>query len=418
MKIGPSPKQMYAIGAAQGRVNIWQGSIRSGKTWSSIIRFAAAVATKTGPGEILITGKNLDSIYRNLFSPILTEPTLAFLAPNTSYRQGASTATMFGKTIHIVGANDYRAESRLRGITIALAYADEITVLPENFFSQLLGRMSPPGAQLFGTTNPDSPAHWLKTNYLDRVDRLKDWNVFHFTLDDNPALTDEYKTAIKAEYTGLWYDRFILGKWVSADGAVYDMWDPDTMVTPWDNLPEMVETYAIGVDYGTTNPTAALTLSLGTDGRLYLTDEWRIDTGNRTRAWTDAELSDGLITWAATAHTPHENTPPARWIIVDPAAASFKAQLHHDGARNVQDGNNNVLYGIRLVASLLANDRLKIADRCTGLIKEIPGYVWDAKATDQGTDRPIKHDDHSLDAARYAIATTEPLWRGRLRRKE
>nr|DAX74143.1 MAG TPA: large terminase [Bacteriophage sp.] len=101
-------------------------------------------------------------------------------------------------------------------------------------------------------------------------------------------------------------------------------------------------------------------------------------------------------------------------IIVDPAAASFKVQLRQDGAWGLTDADNDVLYGIRLMASLLASGSLKISDRCSGLIGEIPGYSWDSKAQLQGHDKPIKTADHSLDAARYALATTERKWRARV----
>src|SRR5690606_15080766 len=102
-----------------------------------------------------------------------------------------------------------------------------------------LGRMSVRGAQLFGTTNPDSPAHWLKAKFLDRIADLPDWRSWHFTLDDNPSLSDTYKAAIKAEFTGLWYRRFILGEWVAAEGAIYDMWDPLAHVIPYDTMPAL-----------------------------------------------------------------------------------------------------------------------------------------------------------------------------------
>src|SRR5699024_11032627 len=123
-------------------------------------------------------------------------------------------------------ASDSKAEKVLRGLTCAGAYVDEVTVVDEQFFVQLLGRMSVPDAQLFGTTNPDNPAHWLKRRYLDRIDRLPDWCSFEFTLDDNPALEQSYKASIRREYTGLWHRRYILGEWVAAEGAVFDMWEP------------------------------------------------------------------------------------------------------------------------------------------------------------------------------------------------
>src|SRR5690606_4293976 len=137
-----------------------------------------------------------------------------------------------------------------RGMTLAGAYGDEVTLWPESFFTMLLSRLSVPGAQFFGTTNPDSPGHWLKKRYLDRADELS-LRRFRFTLADNPALDPAYVEALKREYTGLWYRRYILGEWVAAEGAIYDMFDPDRHVAR--ELPEILHWW-VGVDYGTTNP--------------------------------------------------------------------------------------------------------------------------------------------------------------------
>lgn len=95
---------------------------------------------------------------------------------------------ILGRVVHLIGASDARSEGRLRGLTASVAYADEITLLPEPFFVQLLARLSVPGAILLGTTNPDGPRHWLKAQYLDRQHEL-DLRSWHFQLADNPALS-------------------------------------------------------------------------------------------------------------------------------------------------------------------------------------------------------------------------------------
>jgi phage terminase large subunit len=117
------------------------------------------------------------------------------------------------------------------------------------------------------------------------------------------------------------------------------------------------------------------------------------------------QLSAGLRGWL-------RGFPPVEWLAVDPAAASLKVQLHNDGITNVVDADNDVAYGIRTLSSLLAGGQLLVSDRCQGFIKEAPGYSWDPKATERGEDKPIKVADHSLDAGRYAVVTTEALWRG------
>lgn len=416
--IGMSEKQIDSVFFADGRVNIFEGSIRAGKTFSWLLLMLEKIATAGPEGAIVIVGKNRDSIFRNVFEPLLTIPALTQFANNVEYRQGAATARIFGRLVHVVGANDGMSENKIRGMTIQLAFCDEVTVLDMSFFKQLLGRMSVPGAQLFGTTNPDSPMHWLKRDYLDRVDgpgpngekQLTNWRRFHFTIEDNPSLTEEYKASLRAEYTGLWYRRFILGHWVSAEGAIYDMWDPERHVVPWEALPPIVEYFGVGIDYGTTNATSAVLLGLGTDGVLYAVDEWRHQASSAETRKTDSQLSAGLREWLEQPHHPDDKSSDVGPIICDPAAASFRVQLQQDGV-HTHPGHNDVLYGIRLTASLLAAGRLKVSDRCRGLVLEAPGYSWDPKATEQGKDAPIKVADHSLDAFRYSLATTEKRWR-------
>lgn len=408
-----SKKQLQGIATSNRRVNIFGGSVRAGKTFSSLIRWLTVMADPPKGGEFIISGKNGDSIYRNVIAPFSNEPALSWAAPYITYRQGANTATILGRRVNIIGANDNRAADRIRGMTVAAAYIDEVTVIPENFFTMLLSRMSPDGAILIGTTNPDSPNHWLKKNYLDRLDELPAWSYLHFTMDDNEALSEEYKDSIKAEYTGLWYDRFILGKWTAAEGAIYPMFDRDKHVVDFLDLPPATMALGIGLDYGTTNASSAISIYLGEDNRLYLTDEWRIDQENRLSPMTDSELSASFREWLPQPHHPTSSHPLTQHY-VDPAAASFKAQLKRDGVKYVRDANNDVQYGIKLFASLLASDRLRISNRCTGLLDEISGYSWDPKAAANGEDRPIKEADHSVDAARYAVVSTESWWRRRI----
>ena len=91
--------------------------------------------------------------------------------------------------------------------------------------------------------------------------------------------------------------------------------------------------------------------------------------------------------------------------------SSFKVQLHHDGVSSLVNADNDVAYGIRMVARLLGRGDLLVSDRCDGWVTEVSGYSWSPAATAAGKDEPIKVADHSLDAGRYVVATTEALWR-------
>ncbi|MEU7590690.1 phage terminase large subunit [Micromonospora sp. NPDC049230] len=409
-----APIHLRSLVESTARLNIWQGSVRSGKTVASLLRLLIAIANAPTSGRVLLFGKTRESVNRNVFA-VLTDPALfGPLARLVKYNPGAPTGSILGREVDVLGANDAKAEPKVRGMTLCLAYGDELTTIPEAFFTQILARLSVPGAQLFGTTNPDSPAHWLRKKYLLREGELN-LRTWHSTLRDNPHLDPQYVADLAREYVGLWYKRFIEGRWVQAEGAVFDMWDEDRHVVA--ELPRIQRWVSLGIDYGTRNATAALILGVGDDGRLYLTHEWRHDPAVARRQLTDAALSRELRAWLADVQVPGatglQGVRP-EWTVVDPAAASLRLQLHEDGMTPAL-ADNAVLDGIRLVSSLLGNDQLRVHQSCKGLIDEIPGYSWDDKAAERGEDAPIKADDHSIDAARYAIKTPEVLWRPMLR---
>lgn len=417
---GLSLKQMRTVAEAEGRVNIWEGAIRSGKTIGSILRWFMFIADAPPGGALVMAGRTRDSLARNVLDPMQDPALFGSLAGYVQYTMGAPMATILGRRVHVMGASDAKAEKSLRGLTVSGAYIDEITVTLPEFFRQLLGRMSVQGAKLFGTTNPDNPAHWFKVEYLNRIgmgpNDLQDWRSWHFQLDDNPSLSDEYKASLRREYTGLWYRRFVLGEWVAADGAVFDMWNPDVHVTPWEHLPRMAEMVSVGIDYGINNPTVAIMIGLGEDNILYAVDEWDFEAADREHRATDAELSAGLRSWLSERHLPpHPNDrfdmeQTCDMVFLDPSASSLAVALSQMGVTNYA-ADNEVIYGIRTMASLLSRGRLKISDRCRRLLSEIPGYSWDPAQIEKGKDVPIKANDHATDALRYALVSTERRWR-------
>ncbi|MCI0685853.1 MAG: terminase family protein, partial [Sporichthyaceae bacterium] len=395
--------QERSIAHSTARINVWSGAVRSGKTIASLLRFLMFVASAPRGGHLIVCGKTLDTVARNVFGPLMDPAITGPVCALVKYTRGASTATILGRHIEVITANDARAEGRLRGLTCAGAYVDEATLLPEAFWNQLLARLSVPGAQLFATTNPDGPGHWLRKKFLLRAGEL-DLRSWHFTLADNPALDPAYVKALKLEYVGLWYRRFILGQWCLAEGAIYDMWDPARHVV--DELPAIARWIGLGVDYGTVNPFAALVLGLGVDNRLYLTNEWRYDSRLAHRQLTDVEYSQRLRGWLDELPVPGTSLTGVRpeWTVVDPSAASFVTQLYRDGLTPTL-ADNSVLDGIRTVSSLLASGRLRVHSLCTGWVEEVPGYSWDEDKALKGEDAPVKAEDHSLDGGRYVIRT-------------
>lgn len=410
-----SPAQERSIAHSRARINVWDGSVRSGKTIASLLRWLMYVASAPTGGALVVSGKTFDTVARNVFAPLQDPALFGPAAKQVHYTRGASTAKILGRTIEIITANDATAEGRLRGLTCAGAYIDEATLIPESFWAQMLARLSVKGAKLFATTNPDGPQHWLRQNFLLRVGDL-DLRHFRFTLDDNPALDPAYVRSLKSEYVGLWYRRFILGEWCLAEGAVYEMFDPDRHVV--DVLPEIRRWIAMGVDYGTTNPLAALLLGLGVDGRLYVGHEWWWDSKRQHRQLTDVEYSERLRAWLAGIRIPGTDVTGIRpqFAVIDPSAASFIQQLHRDGL-SPMPAFNEVVDGIRTVSSLLAQDRLFIHRSCRFLLDELPSYSWDPDRAEKGEDAPVKADDHACDALRYGVHTTQAVWRPQLARE-
>lgn len=412
-----SDKQLLSIRESTDSVNIWEGSVRSGKTIASLFRWLLYVAVSKVRGELIVVSRTRASAARNVFGPLMDPDLFGPWAKHVSYTPGADYGYIFGRKVWVLGSSDRRSENVLRGLTCGGAYIDEITLLQEDFFFQLLNRRWE-GAKVFGTTNPDAPAHWLKAKFLDRfhAGNLPDWRVWKFFLDDNPQLSEARKAAIRRENTGLFYRRNVLGEWVAAEGAIFDMWDPDRHVVKFDDLPPIRRFVSVAIDYGTQHPTAALALGLGYDRRLYLMDELRIDSGQAQQRFTDAEQAKLVKAWLKQPHMPEEYGLTPEWTIADQAGASFREELSRDpGAVHTQSADKDVKYGIGVMASLLGSGDLLVSDRCTGFITEVSGYSWDPKAALRGEDAPIKTADDSLDAARYAVVTTENLWRDELR---
>ncbi|MFE5895843.1 PBSX family phage terminase large subunit [Streptomyces sp. NPDC056488] len=416
-----SRKQIGSIVESQDApIALWSGAVSSGKTIASLLAFLIKVTAAPDLGLIVIVGRTLQTIERNLIDPLQSAQLFGPLARHVHHTTGSTTATILGRTVHLVGASDARAEGRIRGSTIALAYVDEATLLPQSFWLMLLSRLRVGDkSRLLATTNPDGPFHWLRKDFILRGADvgLTNW---HFTLDDNPSLDPDWVQRLKAQYTGLWYRRFILGEWCLASGAVYDMFDEARNVV--DLMPYMRRWTAVGVDYGTVNPFSAVLIGHGEDDHLYAVSEYRYDSKTALRQQTDAQYSADLRQWLANVRRPGEQGAARgvrpEWIFVDPSAASFMTQLWTDRVPSVTPAVNDVLDGIRSVGVALGSGLLRIHRSCTGLLGELPGYAWDEKAAERGEDKPLKVDDHSADALRYALHSTAHEWRSLIDYKE
>ena len=384
-----SPKQDKSFREATHRFNIWVGAVSSGKTYSSIERFIYDL--KNAPaGDAMVIGVNRTAIQRNVLTHLYKQ--LGFPCPT----EKTSMAKLYGRNVWFVGAPDVSSVSVIQGSTLALAYVDEATNLPEPFWKMLESRLRIPGAKLLATCNPEGPAHWLKKDYLEKPELdLVHWN---FTLDDNPSLDEIYKQQLKASYTGMWYRRYILGEWALAHGAIYDVYDHFNEYTKEYPAPNY---YVVGIDYGTTNATAAVLCAISPRSwpQIRVEEEYYYDSAKRGRSKTDQELVRDIKDFIG-----HKNVSA---VYIDPAAASFKIALRQADLP-VLDANNDVLLGIKICSKFLGGKNIIINKRCQTLREHIQSYAWDSKAAERGEDKPIKKNDHILDALRYAVATAFP----------
>ena len=386
-------------------INILEGAVRSGKTWSLHPKALYCCDYNVG-GRKIITGVSKQSIYNNVLQDLFD-----IVGPrNYSYNRMSGQLKLFDSDWLIMGAKDERSERYIRGLTVGVAICDEVSLMPQSFFQMLLSRMSPAGARLYGTTNPDNPYHWLKAEYLDNSDLRSNrilWSD-HFSMTDNPNLTTDFVESQKRLYTGFFYKRFIEGLWVMAEGAIYkDSWSDELL---YDLKDEPIGLRAqgghhqrvIAIDYGTTNP--MVFLDIYDDGKLFwITREYYWDSVVEMRQKTDAEYADDLLAFIG----PQNNAK----VIIDPSAASFKAEMLKRGIWHA-DAEEEVNEGIR-VSSMILNQRLVRFCRQTTskTIQEMQTYAWDTKAAQNGEEKPLKSHDHGPDAFRYFAKTEVSYWR-------
>lgn len=383
-----SPKQLQSVKECNKRINFWVGAVRAGKSFGANWAFIK-MCHEAPEGSLVLVGRTNDTLKRNVIDEILSYPGI-----NAHYYPGKRELQIEGRRVYCIGANDERAEAKIRGPTFSGAYVDEATLIPESFFKMLLSRLSRDGSKLLATTNPDSPYHWVKKEFIDRSEEL-DLKVFNFRMSDNPSLTQAYIEALKKEYRGLWYKRFILGEWCLAEGSVYDFFDEGIHVIP--EAPSYAKYYIASVDYGTTNPCAFVLIGFNDDypTKLWVQKEYYFDSRETGYQKTDAEYADDFFEFISDY--------PVKGVYIDPSAASFKVELNRRSKLAVWDAKNDVLNGIRTVSLRLATGDLKICKSCKNLIKEFQSYVWDSKKTEKGQDQPLKAFDHGLDALRYGI---------------
>lgn len=386
------------------RINLLEGAVRSGKTWISLILFSLWVGLQPKGATFLMVGKTLTSLKRNcldLLQSLVGESNFSY---NTSRKEGE----LFGRVVYLEGTNDTRAEGKIRGMTLTGAYCDEITLFSEEFFAMLLSRLSMPDAKLFATTNPDSPQHWLMVKYIKRAAEL-DMNILRFTIDDNPFLDAAYVEALKKEYTGVFYKRFILGQWVVADGACYPLFADNPEAHIIDELPSDPRFISIGVDWGGNRSLTAFVATVfhGNYDRLTIIKDYHIE-GKKGEIDSN-RVNTEFLRFLQMLRQEFPSIP-VRYVFADSAEQYLISGLRKAIAgTGLQIGDSKkvpIVQRIICANSLFNTGRLKILKGCKHVKEGFVSAVWDAKAAANGKDERLDDftsDIDILDATEYSF---------------
>lgn len=371
---------------------ICDGAVRSGKTLCMSLGFVFWASACFDGGTFALCGKTITSLERNLVRPLtrVLDTVAASVRENRSRHYLDITCFGHCNRFYLFGGRDEGSAALIQGMTLCGVLFDEVALMPRSFVEQALARCSVKGAKLWFNCNPGHPYHWFYREWIRKAEEKRALYL-HFMMDDNPSLTQDIRERYERMYGGVFYDRFILGRWTASEGVVYPMFDPDKHVVT--QLPEHCSRYVISCDYGTVNPTS-MGLWGESDGVWYRLREYYYSARREGMCRTDEQHYAGLAALAGDL--------PVECVVVDPSAASFIACIASHGKFRVQRAVNDVLSGIRMVSEALQQDRLRFSASCRDTLREFQQYCW--KDSTAG-DVPRKEYDHAMDDIRYFVST-------------
>lgn len=394
MPISDKQKKVLAFSYTNNyQAIICDGSIRAGKSSIMTIAFVDWAMREFNNTSFAICGKTVRSAERNIVMPYIA---LTYVKEKYSVKYNVSSCRMtvsYGyktNTFHLFGGNDNSSYMLIQGITLAGVLLDEVALMAQSFVEEAIGRcLTYPNRRYWFNCNPDSPEHWFYKEWIMQTKKHKAMHL-HFLMTDNPALTEETIRQAQKDFSGVFYDRKVLGKWVIAEGLIYPMFDRNVHVIGDDKLPKSGE-YFVSIDYGIQNPFSAGLWCLS--GNIaYRIREYYHD-GREKGQRTDEEHADAVIDLTKGLFV--------RYFVVDPSASSFIACMRRRRL-SIALADNKVIPGISNVASALKQNRIYYHESCKDIIREKGLYSWDEKARE---DRPIKESDHACDDERYFVRT-------------
>ncbi len=370
---------------------VCDGSIRSGKSVCMTVGFVLWSMSTFSGQKFAICGKTVESLRRNIVLSLRDwiPDDLQIVEKRAENKLIISDGCGNENAYFLFGGRDESSYMLIQGITLAGALLDEVALMPQSFVEQACARCSIPGSKLWFNCNPAGPEHWFYKNWVLKAKEQKALHI-HFTMSDNLSLAPEIRERYERMFHGVFYDRYIRGLWVVAEGLIYSFFNKTVHVT--DEIPTGGE-YYISCDYGTLNPfSAGLWCVKG--GRAVRIREYYYSGRTQQEQRTDEDYYAELERLAGNL--------PIEYVVVDPSAASFIATIRQHGRFSVRKARNEVLPGIRLTAAMLQSGIIRIGEGCKDSIREFGLYRWDDKGE---VDKPIKENDHAMDDIRYFCST-------------
>ena len=369
------------------KMMILTGAIRSGKTFIDNLLFlyelrrTAESAKKRGKihPQYILAGASSGSIQNNVINSLRNQFGIELSPDRHNHFH------LYGVDIIPVYTQSIRGLSGARGFDSNGAYINEASLANQFVFQEILNRCSEPGARIICDTNPDQPQHFLKTDYIDNEKPGLKTKSFRFTIDDNTFLASDYIQQIKAATpTGMFYDRNILGLWVSGEGLVYRDFDKSKMVVPQSNIPHDLHIYC-GVDWGFDHKGVITVFGDDNQGSVYLLHEYTsqfkfVDYWINLAKKLQKQYGHNLTFWADSARP-------------DNVTEFQKAGI------NCRNANKARMAGVEKVAEFMKQGKFFVnSDGIDKFLDEIYQYVWD-----ENTGEPKKENDDVMDSMRYAI---------------
>ena len=199
---------------------ICDGSIRSGKTISMAVGFVLWSMCRFDRQNFAICGKTIQSLRRNVvsFLPTWLEGLFDIKEKFSENCIIISTGKRSNK-YYLFGGKDEGSAALIQGMTLAGVLFDEVALMPRSFVDQAIARCSVSGSRFWFNCNPDNPSHWFYREWVQDKEGKKNRLYLHFTMDDNLSLDPKVKRRYEGLYSGVFYDRFIRGLWVAAEGV-------------------------------------------------------------------------------------------------------------------------------------------------------------------------------------------------------